>query len=124
MRGDGSGADSNFLQLLKLRGQDDLRISGWIAKKTDKYTSPDIQNEILQIMALHILRVTTSEIHKAQFHSIMVDECTDASNKEQLVLCFCYVDADVDVHEQFIVLYEVPSIWCHLRCTDKNESKP
>ena len=92
LRGDGSGADSNFLQLLKLRGQDDLRISGWIAKKTDKYTSPDIQNEILQIMALHILRVITSEIHKAQFHSIMVDECTDASNKEQLVLCFCYVD--------------------------------
>ena len=33
LRGDGSGADSNFLQLLKLQGQDDLRISGWMAKR-------------------------------------------------------------------------------------------
>lgn len=110
LRGDGSGGDSNFLQLLKLWGQDDLRISGWMAKKTDKYTSPDMQNEILQIMALHILREIASEIHKAQFYSIMVDECTDASNKEQLVLCFRYVDADINVHEQFFGLYEVPSI--------------
>ena len=33
LRGDGIGADSNFLQLLKLQGQDDLRISGWMAKR-------------------------------------------------------------------------------------------
>lgn len=33
--------DSNFMQLLQLWGQDDLRISGWMAKKTNKYTSPD-----------------------------------------------------------------------------------
>ena len=43
LRRDGSGGDSNFLQLLQLQGQDDLRISGWMAKKTDKYTRPDIQ---------------------------------------------------------------------------------
>ena len=100
LRGDGSGSDSNFLQLLQLRGQDDLCISGWMAKKTDKYTSPDIQNEILQIMALHILWVIALKIHKGQFYAIMVDECTDASNKEQLVLCFRYVDANVNVFEQ------------------------
>ena len=46
LRGNGSGDDSNFLQLLQLWEQHDLRISGWMAKKTDKYTSPDIQNEI------------------------------------------------------------------------------
>ena len=93
-----------------MRGQDDLCISGWMAKKTDKYTSPDIQNEILQIMALHILGVIASETHKAQFYSIMVDECTDASNREQLVLCFHYVDADGMYMNSFFGLYEVPSI--------------
>ena len=43
----------------------------------------------------------------------MVDECTDASNKEQLVLPACsfrYVDADVNVHEQLFGLHEVPNI--------------
>ena len=81
-----------------------------MAKKIDKYTSPDIQNEILKIMALHILWVIASEIYEAQFYTMMVGECTDASNKEQLVLCFRYVDADVNVHEQFFSLYEVPNI--------------
>ena len=108
IRGDGSGAESNFLQLLNLQGQDGICISGWMTKnlRTDKYTSPDIQNEILRIMALHILRVIASEIHEAQFYSIMGDECTDAYNKEQLVLCFHYVEADVNiihVIERFLV---------------------
>lgn len=100
MRGGDSGGDSNFLQLLKLRGQDDVHVSWWMARKTDKYTSPDIQNEILQ-MGLHILRVIASEIHEAQFY-IMVDKC--------IILCFRYVHADINVHEQFFGLYEVPSI--------------
>ena len=32
-RGSGDGSDSNFLQLLKLRGQDDPRILDWIKRK-------------------------------------------------------------------------------------------
>ena len=39
LRGHGSGTDSNFIQLLKLRAQDDQRIEGWLTKRTD------IQNE-------------------------------------------------------------------------------
>ena len=38
-RGDGDKADSNFMQLLKLRGLDDPRIESWLSKKTNKYTS-------------------------------------------------------------------------------------
>ena len=54
LRGHGSGMDSNFLQLLKLQAQDDPRIESWLNKRTDKYTSADIQNEILKVMALKI----------------------------------------------------------------------
>jgi len=35
--GDGDEADSNFIQLLKLRGRDDPRIETWMQHKTDKY---------------------------------------------------------------------------------------
>ena len=56
LRGHGDESDSNFLQLLKLRGEDDKRIATWLDKKSDKYTAPDIQNEILKVMALQVLR--------------------------------------------------------------------
>lgn len=40
----------------------------------------------------------------------MVDECVDSSNKEQLVLCFRYVDSELDVHEDFVGFYQIPNI--------------
>ena len=43
LRGDGNESDSNFVQLLKLCGNDDLRIETWLLRKTDKYFSQDIQ---------------------------------------------------------------------------------
>ena len=48
IRGDGDESNSNYMQLLKLRGKDDARILEWLKKKTDKYTSVDIQNEMLK----------------------------------------------------------------------------
>ena len=38
LRGDGDEADSNFMQLTKLRGEDDVRITSWLQWKTDRYT--------------------------------------------------------------------------------------
>lgn len=46
MRGDQDESDSNFTQLLMLPGIDDPMILQNMEKKTDKYTSPQIQNEI------------------------------------------------------------------------------
>ena len=40
----------------------------------------------------------------------MTDECVDGANKEQLVICFRYVDKNLDVHEEFIGLYQCPNI--------------
>eukprot|EP00731_Ephydatia_muelleri_P033418 Em0029g24a len=53
IRGD---SESNFIQLLKLSGQGDAKMDKWLKKKTDKHTSNDIQNELLTIMAQHVLR--------------------------------------------------------------------
>ena len=50
--------DSNFIQLLQLRAQDesDGKLVEWMKRKSSKYTSHDIQNEILQVMALKVLQ--------------------------------------------------------------------
>ena len=41
--------------------------------------------------------------------TLMVDETTDVSNKEQVVVCFRWVDSNLEPHEEFIGLYEVES---------------
>ena len=78
-------------------------IAEWLEKKADKYTSPDIQNELLKLMSHAILRVVAGRLQQADFFTIMADECVDGANKEQLALCFRYVDEDVRVHEEFIL---------------------
>ena len=54
--------DSNFLQLLELRAEDNPSILQWIESPQNKYTSSDMQNKILSIMALSLLKDITAEV--------------------------------------------------------------
>lgn len=56
LRGDGDKQDSDFVQLLHFQGNDAPTILQYLKKKTDKYSSPQIQSEILQVMALKVTR--------------------------------------------------------------------
>ena len=103
--------ESNFIQLYKLHSIDDPSLTAWQKRKGDNYLSPSIQNEILQIMSLNVVREITSNIHNASFFALMVDECTDCSNYKQLVLCLHWVDQNLQVHEDFIGLYNIPDIF-------------
>jgi len=79
--------ESNFIQLLKLRGRDEPLLLSWLDRKfSDKYTSHDIQNEIISIMANHIIRDIVSDIGNG-FFCIISNEYTNVSNKEQLTIC-------------------------------------
>ena len=111
LRGVDDDKDSNFMQLMKLRARDDPRLGEWLEKKTNKYVSHDIQNELLKIMALSVLRDISRSVHESTFYSIMCDECTDASNKEKLVICIRWIgNSDLEVHEDVIGLYAVADI--------------
>ena len=101
MRGDGDEKDSNFNQLLRLRGEDDSRVFEWVERKTDKYTSPEMQNEIIKVMARKVLNQLAHSLRNAPHSTIMVDETTDNSNHEQVVICFQWVSNDFKVHEEF-----------------------
>ena len=110
LRGHGAGDDSSFRQLLYLQAHDCPTILIWIEKRADKYTSSDIQNEILQIMALNILRDVSLSIVKNNFFTVMADECTDIANKEQFVVCIRWVDENLIDHEDVIGVYNVGTI--------------
>jgi hypothetical protein len=108
LRGDGDETDSNFLQLLRFLG-DDALVLDWLKRKQNKYTSHEIQNELLKIMA-RVLRNVTDHLKKSPFLSIMVDETTDVSNQEQVTIVMRRVDEDLEVYEEFLGLYQVASI--------------
>ena len=110
LRGKDGDSDSNFTQLLRLQEADFPEIKTWLSKKANKYTSHDIQNECLQIMALHILRQVSRNIQSSCCYTIMADECTDVSNKEQFTINLRWVKEDLTDHEEFIGLYCVDNI--------------
>ena len=87
LRGDGDKYDSNLMLILHLRALDQLQLVAWLEWKKDKYVSPQIQNEILSVMGTTVLREIASTIRCAQYFALMVDEVTDSSNKEQVLIC-------------------------------------
>jgi hypothetical protein len=110
LRGHGNDDDGNFTQLLQLRAIDDPSIFDWLKKKSSKYISPEIQNELLMVMSHEILRTLAKDIQQSLFYTIMVDEATDKSNKEQVVFVLRWVDKKLAVSEDFLGLYNVPKI--------------
>ena len=98
--------EGNLTQLLLLRSHDIPELKVWLKEK--KYYSPEIQNEQIALMGLSVLRELLSEIRNAEFFSVLADEATDVSHKEQLVVCIRWVDKDFDVHEDPIELISVP----------------
>lgn len=61
MQGD-TDEESNFTQLLKLRGKDQPVLLKWLERKEDKYTSHEIQNEIISIMGNNVNRNLVADI--------------------------------------------------------------
>lgn len=107
MWGDHFDFESNFLQLKKLCGADDDNIMKHLAQNSDKYTCHQVQNEIIRIMALTVLRKLATDFHTSVHFFLMANEVTDSSNREQVVVCLHRVDKDFEAHEEFIGLYKV-----------------
>lgn len=57
-----------------------------------QYSSPKIQNEIIEICGAIILGKIISKINQAKFFSILADETTDISGIEQFSSCVRYVE--------------------------------
>ena len=108
-RGDSTETDSNFFQLLCLRSEDNSQLVDWVKQKANKYTSPQIQNEMLETMAMRVLRDIAKCLQTSPFFSLMVDETTDSANCEQVVVCLRWISEAFEVNEDFVGLYEVPS---------------
>ena len=98
------------MQLLYLKADKDPNLSTWLKRKENVYTSATIQNEIIKIMGVTLLRSIAHNIRQSTFFTVMADEATDSSNKEQVTLTIRWVTVEFDVHEKFLGLYQVDSM--------------
>lgn len=85
--------NSNFYQLLLLIARREEDLHSWLQGKLT-YTSPECQNEIIDIMGRIVLRKVIAKVKANKFYTILVDESPDCSNKEQAVFCIRYVGKD------------------------------
>ncbi|KAK7898153.1 hypothetical protein WMY93_019006 [Mugilogobius chulae] len=101
--------DGNLIQLLKFRGKSDACLSRWLSQCQD-YTSPQVQNEVLQLLGNTIVREIANCINSLPVvqYSLIVDGTQDISGSEQESICLRFVDHDLVPHEVFVGLYQVP----------------
>ena len=83
-----SHEESNFVQLLQLRAEDDPCLAEWM-KRTKPLTHSDIQNEMLSLMSNELLRALIEKIKASKFgyFSVIFDGTTDVNRREQLTIC-------------------------------------
>ena len=89
-------ADSNqgnFLELVHFRSETDEVLASHLkhAPRNALYTSKTIQNSLIEVVRQCMLKDIISEVKKARYYTIIADEVTDLSNKEQLSLALRYV---------------------------------
>jgi len=87
--------DGNYRHLLRFRmasGDESLKMAISHAGANCKYISKTIQNELLNVMASMVKENITVRVKRAHIWSILADETTDLSCREQMVLVARYVD--------------------------------
>lgn len=104
--------EGNFRAILKYRAKGDNYLKSVLegSGKRNKYTSPSIQNQIIEACNKLILNKIVDKINASKCFSILADETTDVSNIEQLSLCVRYVDNNNMLNEDFLQFIAIHSL--------------
>ena len=70
--------------------------------KNATYTSKTSQNELIQTIGDHLRNKLLEEVRTAKWFSILCDEETDVSNKEQVSIVIRFEDVSCNIREEFI----------------------
>lgn len=113
--------DGNFRALLRFRvdsGDNTLndhlsQIEAMPSNRSTSYTSPKIQNELIEICGKIILNKIVSKVNKAECFSLLADETTDISGTEQFLLCVRYIEktnSGIILKEDFLTFVPVNDV--------------
>ena len=109
IRGDNENEDScnrrNFLELLTLLSSVDADFGQQFLTlpSNDKFTSPDIRNELIGIAACEIGENICREAAGASLIATIVDDSKDITRKEQMSLCIRHTLSTSKVHAEFLM---------------------
>ncbi len=87
------------------------KIKNWPFLKRDKtanYTSPEIQNELLGLLAGEVRSKITLSVIDCSVYGIMVDGTVDVSSVEQFSFCVRYVTSSYKMNEKFLGFWDSP----------------
>jgi hypothetical protein len=86
--------DSNFMALLRFRAALDPVFSKTRGRSDNraKYTSPQIQNELIQLCGEQIRQELVDDCNKASWFAFIADEATDSATKEIESICVRFID--------------------------------
>ena len=94
LRGHDESASSdnrgNFIELLYLVGQHDLVVRKKLSAEKAFYTSPQVQNEMIQIQSGLIQSDLAAEVREAGMFSLLADESKDLGKHEQVSISVRY----------------------------------
>jgi hypothetical protein len=100
-----------FLEIreFSMAGRPDFR--EWVNKrpKNATYMSPEVQNDMIDIVGKAVVATIVGEINGSGAYSIMVDETMDVSKVEQVSFCVRYVDACGVIRERLLDMLGIHS---------------
>ena len=100
----------NFWDILQFRVDSGDTVIGEhlaTAARNATYTSSVIQNQLVDVLCHQIRQKILDKVKRATWYTVIADEVTDISNKEQLSLVLRYVDPDTNqVREDLISFFE------------------
>ncbi|KAF3841502.1 hypothetical protein F7725_007364 [Dissostichus mawsoni] len=115
--------EGNLSQLLKVRSEDDPGLERCLSTRKHDFTSPQIQNEMLNLFANTLIREIISAIYKLPLlqYSIIIDGTQDIEGTTQEAICVRYVDHDLVPQEAFLGSGTVSNLWplCQTRWTTR-----
>ena len=91
--GSADSNQGNFIELVHFRAETDEVLANHLknAPRNALYTSKTIQNSLIEVVHQCILKDIITEVKQSRYYTIIADEVTDLSNKEQLSLALRYV---------------------------------
>ena len=75
------------------------------AARNATYTSPDIQNQLINILGDQICGMILRKVCNSPGFALIADEVTDCSNKEYVCIVLRYVDPETNAIREYLVSF-------------------
>lgn len=90
------------MEHLKLNGEEWIKQALSDVPKNATFRSKTIQNQIIDVIGEYITDKIVDEVKKSKIFSVLCDEASDVSNKEQMSMVLRYLDSTKKISERFV----------------------